>query len=85
MAVRSKREVVSESNEPLKFGDARIDLYDDNSGLSAARAYFTLDELGHGERAALLDGDLLKLINCSFELFIDLGSNRIEDWVTADN
>ena len=39
--VRSKKEVVSESNEPLKFGDARIELYGDNSGLSAARPYFT--------------------------------------------
>src|SRR5581483_1347571 len=31
--------------------DARIVLYGDNSGLSAARAYFTLDYLGHGGRA----------------------------------
>ena len=40
--------------------DARIVLYGDSSGLSAARAYFTLDYLGHGERAALLDGGLEK-------------------------
>ncbi|HEX6186431.1 MAG TPA: sulfurtransferase [Pyrinomonadaceae bacterium] len=40
--------------------DARIVLYGDNSGLSAARAYFTLDYLGHGGRAALLDGSLEK-------------------------
>lgn len=40
--------------------EARIVLYGDNSGLSAARAYFTLDYLGHGERAALLDGGLEK-------------------------
>lgn len=40
--------------------DARIVLYGDNSGLSAARAYFTLDYLGHGRRAALLDGGLEK-------------------------
>ena len=40
--------------------DARIVLYGDNSGLSAARAYFTLDYLGHGGRAALLDGGLEK-------------------------
>ena len=40
--------------------DARIVLYGDNSGLSAARAYFTLDYLGHGERSALLDGGLEK-------------------------
>ena len=47
--------------ERLGIGDnARIVLYGDNSGLSAARAYFTLDYLGHGERAALLDGGLEK-------------------------
>ena len=47
--------------ERLGVGDeARIILYGDNSGLSAARAYFTLDYLGHGERAALLDGGLEK-------------------------
>ena len=38
----------------------RLVLYGDQSGLSAARAYFTLDYLGHGERAALLDGGLEK-------------------------
>ena len=43
--------------ERLGVGDdVRIVLYGDNSGLSAARAYFTLDYLGHGARAALLDG-----------------------------
>jgi thiosulfate/3-mercaptopyruvate sulfurtransferase len=47
--------------ERLGVGDeARIILYGDNSGLSAARAYFTLDYLGHGDRAALLDGGLEK-------------------------
>ena len=47
--------------ERLGIGDeARIVLYGDNSGLSAARAYFTLDYLGHGARAALLDGGLEK-------------------------
>ena len=40
--------------------DVRIVLYGDNSGLSAARAYFTLDYLGYGRRAALLDGGLEK-------------------------
>lgn len=45
----------------LGIGDAaRIVLYGDNSGLAAARAYFTLDYLGHGARAALLDGGLEK-------------------------
>ena len=47
--------------ERLGIGDdARIVLYGDNSGLAAARAYFTLDYLGHGGRAALLDGGLEK-------------------------
>ena len=47
--------------ERLGIGDdARVVLYGDNSGLSAARAYFTLDYLGHGGRAALLDGGLEK-------------------------
>ena len=47
--------------ERLGVGDeARIVLYGDNSGLAAARAYFTLDYLGHGARAALLDGGLEK-------------------------
>jgi thiosulfate/3-mercaptopyruvate sulfurtransferase len=47
--------------ERLGVGDeARIILYGDNAGLSAARAYFTLDYLGHGHRAALLDGGLEK-------------------------
>lgn len=47
--------------ERLGIGnEARIVLYGDNSGLSAARAYFTLDYLGHGGRVALLDGGLEK-------------------------
>ncbi len=47
--------------ERLGIGhDARIVLYGDNSGLAAARAYFTLDYLGHGARASLLDGGLEK-------------------------
>jgi len=47
--------------ERLGVGNnARIVVYGDNSGLSAARAYFTLDYLGHGGRAALLDGGLEK-------------------------
>ncbi|HEX6622894.1 MAG TPA: sulfurtransferase, partial [Pyrinomonadaceae bacterium] len=47
--------------ERLGVGDAgRVVLYGDNAGLSAARAYFTLDYLGHGARASLLDGGLEK-------------------------
>jgi thiosulfate/3-mercaptopyruvate sulfurtransferase len=40
--------------------DARIVLYGEGGGLLAARAYFTLDYLGHGDRAALLDGGIEK-------------------------
>jgi len=47
--------------ERLGVGDhARLVLYGDQWGLSAARAYFTLDYLGHGDRAAVLDGGLEK-------------------------
>jgi thiosulfate/3-mercaptopyruvate sulfurtransferase len=38
----------------------RVVLYGDQLGLFAARAYFTLDYLGAGNRAALLDGGLEK-------------------------
>src|SRR5665213_2184296 len=40
--------------------DSRIILYGDVSVLPATRAYFTLDYLGHGDQAALLDGGLEK-------------------------
>src|SRR5690242_12699927 len=40
--------------------DSRVILYGDTSVLPATRAYFTLDYLGHGARAALLDGGLPK-------------------------
>ncbi len=40
--------------------DSRIVLYGDNYNLLAARAYFTLDYLGFGDNAALLDGGLDK-------------------------
>ena len=40
--------------------DSRVILYGDASVLPATRAYFTLDYLGHGEQAALLDGGLEK-------------------------
>ncbi len=47
--------------EQLGVGDSgRIVIYGENSGLVAARVYFTLDYLGHGERAALLDGGIEK-------------------------
>lgn len=38
----------------------RIVLYGDLNGLAAARAFFTLDYLGHGDRVAILDGGLEK-------------------------
>lgn len=43
--------------------DARIVLYGDGGGLLAARAYYTLDYLGHGDQAALLDGGIEKWIS----------------------
>ena len=47
--------------ERLGVGDkSRVVLYGDESGLLAARTYFTLDYLGHGKGAAILDGGLEK-------------------------
>jgi thiosulfate/3-mercaptopyruvate sulfurtransferase len=47
--------------EQAGVGDkTRVILYGDLLGLAAARAYFTLDYLGHGDSAALLDGGLEK-------------------------
>jgi thiosulfate/3-mercaptopyruvate sulfurtransferase len=47
--------------EQLGVGDTgRIVIYGENSGMLAARVYFTLDYLGHGDRAALLDGGIEK-------------------------
>jgi thiosulfate/3-mercaptopyruvate sulfurtransferase len=40
--------------------DSRIVLYGERSGLLAARGYFTLDYIGHADRAALLDGGIEK-------------------------
>ena len=40
--------------------DSRVILYGDTSVLPVTRAYYTLDYLGHGDRAALLDGGLPK-------------------------
>jgi thiosulfate/3-mercaptopyruvate sulfurtransferase len=40
--------------------DSRVILYGDGSVLPATRAYFTLDYLGHGDRAAILDGGIEK-------------------------
>ncbi len=40
--------------------DTRVILYSDAAVLPATRAYFTLDYLGHGDHAALLDGGLEK-------------------------
>lgn len=47
--------------ESLGVGDrTQIVLYGERQGLWAARAWFTLDYLGHGENAALLDGNIEK-------------------------
>jgi thiosulfate/3-mercaptopyruvate sulfurtransferase len=45
--------------ESLGVGDqSRVVLTGETGGVLAARAYFTLDYLGHGDHAALLDGGL---------------------------
>jgi len=45
--------------EKAGIGDsARIVIYGDGNGLSATRAFFTLDYLGHGNRASILDGGI---------------------------
>jgi thiosulfate/3-mercaptopyruvate sulfurtransferase len=47
--------------ESLGVGDGtRVVLYGERQGLWAARAWFTLDYLGHGDNAALLDGNIEK-------------------------
>ena len=47
--------------ESLGVGDdSQVVLMGDHGGVFAARAYFTLDYLGHGDRAALVDGGLEK-------------------------
>lgn len=47
--------------EALGVGDrGRIIVYGDEQGLFAARVFFTLEYLGHGDRVALLDGGLEK-------------------------
>lgn len=47
--------------ESLGVGDrTQVVLYGARQGLWAARAWFTLDYLGHGEKAALLDGNIEK-------------------------
>lgn len=40
--------------------DGNIVIYGDDAGLLAARAWVALDLLGHGNRAAVLDGGLIK-------------------------
>jgi thiosulfate/3-mercaptopyruvate sulfurtransferase len=40
--------------------DSRVILYTDGAVIPATRAYFTLDYLGHGDHAALLDGGIQK-------------------------
>jgi thiosulfate/3-mercaptopyruvate sulfurtransferase len=47
--------------ERMGIGDkSHVVIYGDMSGLFAARAYFALDYLGHGNHAVLLDGGLEK-------------------------
>jgi len=53
---------------------SRVIVYSDVSVLPATRAYFTLDYLGHGDRAALLDGGLGKWRSEGRELSKDVPS-----------
>ena len=47
--------------ESLGVGDrTQVVLYGERQGLWAARAWFTLDYLGHADKAALLDGNIEK-------------------------
>ena len=47
--------------EKIGVGDtSRIIIYGDSNGLTATRTWFTLDYLGHGSRAAILDGGIEK-------------------------
>lgn len=47
--------------EHVGLGDkSRVIIYDDVKGLFAARVYFALDYLGHGQHASLLDGGFEK-------------------------
>ena len=47
--------------ESLGVGDwTQVVLYGERQGLWAARAWFTVDYLGHGENTALLDGNIEK-------------------------
>lgn len=47
--------------EKTGIGDtSRIIIYGDGNGLTATRTWFTLDYLGHGDRAAILDGGIEK-------------------------
>ena len=47
--------------ESIGVGDrTQVVIYGERQGLWAARAWFTLDYLGHGENAALLDGNIEK-------------------------
>jgi thiosulfate/3-mercaptopyruvate sulfurtransferase len=49
--------------ESIGIGDnSRVVLTGDGQGMLAARAYFTLDYFGHGDRAALLDGGTEKWV-----------------------
>jgi thiosulfate/3-mercaptopyruvate sulfurtransferase len=50
--------------ERLGVGDqSRVVLIGDAQGLLAARVYFTLDYLGHGEKTSLLDGGMEKWLS----------------------
>ncbi|HUS20077.1 MAG TPA: rhodanese-like domain-containing protein [Terriglobales bacterium] len=56
-------ENIKKAFEDLGIGDTkRVILYANDWQPTAARAYFTLDYVGHGDQAALLDGGLEKWV-----------------------
>lgn len=63
--------------------DSRVILYGDTSVLPATRAYFTLDYLGHGDQAALLDGGLDKWKSESKALSKDAPASNVSGAMTG--
>ena len=58
--ISERAELIEALEQAGVSDDSRVVLYGDVSVLPATRAYFTLDYLGHGDHASLLDGGLPK-------------------------
>ncbi len=61
--------------------DSRIVLYDESTGMSAARAFFTLDSLGLGDRVSVLDGQLAAWKAEGNELSSQTPEATPSDWI----